>query len=122
MAMAPSSSLFAGAKIGAVTATCSGDLPQRNKDADGVRDQCQARADPRCPEGAELRTDVTGETDVCVVAGSAASTAAGKPPKCASGFRLRVAAGKDVCEKTGPPTCPAGFKLKPRPGEDQCHY
>ena len=120
-AMAPAS-LLAGRKIGDVTATCPSDLPQRSKDADGVRDRCLARADPKCADGAELRHDVAGEADACVVAGPTAGSDAGKAPKCGSGFHLRVAAGKDVCEKTGPPTCPTGFTLKAKPGEDQCHY
>ena len=122
LSVAPAS-LLAGAKIADVTATCPPDLPQRSKDADGVRDRCLARADPKCAEGAALRLDVRGETDLCVAAGAASTgTDVGAPPKCGSGFHLRVAAGKDVCEKSGPPTCPTGFQLKPKAGEDQCHY
>ena len=122
-AVAPAS-LLAGSRIAPVAAMCPAERPQRAIDADGERDRCVARADPKCPSGAEPRTDVTGQADACVVAGSTSGTNAskGKPPKCGSGFRLQVAAGKDACEKSGPPLCPSGSSLKARQGEDQCRY
>jgi len=122
-AVAPAS-LLAGSRIAPVAAMCPGERPQRAIDADGERDRCVARADPKCPGGAELGTDVRGQADACAVAGSTRGTSAGKgkPPKCGSGFRLQVAAGKDTCEKAGPPLCPPDSKLNARPGEDQCRY
>ena len=125
MAVAVASApLLAGSRIAPVAASCPAERPQRAIDADGERDRCVARADPTCPSGAELRIDVTGRADACVVAGSTSGTNAGKgkPPKCGSGFGLRVAAGKDACEKAGPPLCPSGSRLTARPGEDQCRY
>jgi hypothetical protein len=122
-ALAPAS-LLAGSRIAPVAAMCPAERPERAIDADGERDRCVARADPTCPSGAEPRTDVTGPADACVVAGSTsgANAGKGKPPKCGSGFRLRVAAGKDACEKAGPPLCPSGSSLMAKRGEDQCHY
>ncbi len=123
-AAAAPASLLAGSRIAPVAALCPAERPQRATDADGERDRCVARADPKCPSGAEPQTDVTGQADACVVAGSTDGTNAGtgKPPKCGSGFRLQVAAGKDACEKSGPPLCPSGSSLKARRGEDQCRY
>ncbi len=117
-------SLLAGPGIAPVASTCPAEQPRRAKDADGVRDRCVARVDPQCARGAELRTDVTGPADACVVAGSTSGTKAGKgkTPGCGSGYRLQVAAGKDECEKADPPVCPKGSKLEARPGEDQCRY
>ena len=122
-AVAPAS-LLAGPRIAPVAAVCPADRPERAIDADGVNDRCVARAEAACPGGAEFRTDATGVADACVAAGSAggASAGKGKPPKCGSGFRLRVAAGKDACEKAGPSSCPSGSRLETRRGEDLCRY
>lgn len=124
VAAAAPASLLAGPRIAPVAAICPAERPERAIDADGVNDRCLARAEATCPGGAELRTDATGVADACVVAGSAggASAGKGKPPKCESGFRLHVAAGKDACEKAGPSSCPSGSHLEPRRGEDLCRY
>lgn len=116
--------LLAGPRIAPVASRCPPELPQRAIDADGESDRCLARAEPKCPGGTELRTDVTGPADACAVAESAGGAKAGKakPPKCGREFRLRVAAGKDACEKAGPPLCPPDSRLKTRRGEDQCQY
>jgi hypothetical protein len=113
--------LFAGRRIAPVTSSCTAERPQREVDADGVKDRCVARSRPTCPTGTELRSDVNGEADACV-AGSAGGAAAGSAPQCVRDSRLRPAAGEDVCEQAGSPACPPSSKLKAAKGQDRCHY
>lgn len=111
----------AGKRIAPVGTVCPAEAPQKQIDADGVKDVCVARAPVSCAADQRLVKDASGNNDRCVAPGAAAATAGGKP-SCPPGLDLKVRPGEDSCERTAKPVCPSGSHLTPRAKEDFCEY
>ena len=108
------------AKFPKIGVKCPEDYPEFRVDAEGMRDQCVAVAEPRCPAGSSLREDAEDDADVCSVPSEATASDGNSKPTCPKRYRLEVQEGVDACERKGQAKCRRGYEMKIGVGPDMC--